>query len=99
MIYNYIFTYTYVNVGKYTIQWKIWKVPPDFCYIEKLSVSGVLGLVPLSEELSELVSENSGWFYQSGMPKRNIFFWLFQLDDSKSLLRKWLCNQTSILNW
>ena len=25
--------------------------------------------------------------------------WEFQLDDSKSLYRKWLFHQTSILNW
>ena len=32
-------------------------------------------------------------------PQTTIYKWLFQLDDSKSLHRKWLFHQTSILNW
>ncbi len=32
-------------------------------------------------------------------PETSIYKWLFQLDDSKSLHRKRLFNQTSILNW
>ena len=31
-------------------------------------------------------------------PQTTIYKWLFQLDDSKSLYRKWLFHQTSILN-
>ena len=32
-------------------------------------------------------------------PQTTIYKWLFQLDDSKPLYRKWLFHQTSILNW
>ncbi len=32
-------------------------------------------------------------------PQTTIYKWLFQLDDSQSLYRKWLFHQTSILNW
>ena len=32
-------------------------------------------------------------------PQTTIYKWLFQLDDSKSLHRKWLFHQTSTLNW
>ena len=32
-------------------------------------------------------------------PQTTIFYWLFQLDDSKSLLGKWLFHQTSIIKW
>ena len=32
-------------------------------------------------------------------PQTTIFYWLFQLDDSNSLHRKRLFNQTSILKW
>ena len=32
-------------------------------------------------------------------PQTTIYHWLFQLDDSKSLYRKCLFHQTSILNW
>ena len=31
-------------------------------------------------------------------PQTTIYKWLFQLDDSESLHRKWLFHQTSILN-
>ena len=32
-------------------------------------------------------------------PQTTIYKWLFQLDDSKSLFRKWLFHQTSIYKW
>ena len=32
-------------------------------------------------------------------PQTSIYQWLFQLDDSNSLHRKWLFHQTSILKW
>ena len=32
-------------------------------------------------------------------PQTPIYKWLFQLDDSKSLYRKWLFHQTSISKW
>ena len=32
-------------------------------------------------------------------PQTTIYKWLFQLDDSKSLHRKWLSHQTTILKW
>jgi len=32
-------------------------------------------------------------------PETSIYKWLFQLDDSTSLLGKWLFHQTSIRNW
>ena len=32
-------------------------------------------------------------------PQTTIYKWLFQLDDSKSLYRKWLFHQTSIYKW
>ncbi len=32
-------------------------------------------------------------------PQTTIYKWLFQLDDSKSLHRKWLFHQTSIYKW
>ena len=32
-------------------------------------------------------------------PQTTIYKWLFQLDDSQSLHRKWLFHQTSIFNW
>ena len=32
-------------------------------------------------------------------PETSVYKWLFQLDDSKSLYRKWLFHQTSISNW
>ena len=32
-------------------------------------------------------------------PQTTIYKWLFQLDDSKSLYRKWLFHQTSIYEW
>ena len=32
-------------------------------------------------------------------PQTTIYKWLFQLDDSKSLHRKWLLHQTSIFKW
>ena len=34
-----------------------------------------------------------------GTPRPTIYKWLFQLDDSKSLYRKWLFRQTSIYKW
>ena len=34
-----------------------------------------------------------------GTPWPTIYKWLFQLDDSKSLHRKWLFHQTSIYKW
>ena len=37
--------------------------------------------------------------YVPGTPRPTIYKWLFQLDDSKSLYRKWVFRQTSILNW
>ena len=32
-------------------------------------------------------------------PQTAIYKWLFQLDDSQSLHRKWLFHQTSIFKW
>jgi len=32
-------------------------------------------------------------------PQTTIYKWMFQLDDSKSLHRKWLFHQTSIYKW
>ena len=32
-------------------------------------------------------------------PQTTIYKWLFQLDDSQSLHRKWLFHQTSIYKW
>ena len=32
-------------------------------------------------------------------PQTTIYKWLFQLDDSKSLYRKWLLHQTSMVDW
>ena len=32
-------------------------------------------------------------------PQTTIYKWMFQLDDSKSLYRKWLFHQTSIYKW
>ena len=32
-------------------------------------------------------------------PQTTIYKWLFQLDDSQSLHRKWLFHQTSIHKW
>ena len=32
-------------------------------------------------------------------PQTTIYKWLFQLDDSQSLHRKWLFHQTCIFNW
>ena len=32
-------------------------------------------------------------------PETTIYTWLFQLDDSKSLYRKWLFHQTSMYKW
>ena len=32
-------------------------------------------------------------------PQTTIYKWLFQLDDSQSLHKKWLFHQTSIKNW
>ena len=32
-------------------------------------------------------------------PQTTVYKWLFQLDDSKSLHRKWLFHQTSIYKW
>ena len=34
-----------------------------------------------------------------GTPRPTIYKWLFQLDDSQSLHRKWLFHQTSIYKW
>ena len=36
------------------------------------------------------------WFLE---PQTTIYKWMFQLDDSKSLYRKWLFHQTSIYKW
>ena len=39
----------------------------------------------------------SGWkLISTWNPKQPDFLWLFQLDDSKPLLGKWLFHQTSI---
>ena len=32
-------------------------------------------------------------------PETSVYKWLFQLDDSQSLHRKWLFHQTSIYKW
>ncbi len=48
---------------------------------------------------------SGGWFcfldmgYVPGTWKPTSSYWLFQLDDSKSLHQKWLLHQTTILKW
>ena len=39
------------------------------------------------------------WIYNCLEPQTAIYKWLFQLDDSQSLHRKWLFHQTSIFKW
>ncbi len=66
----------------------------------KVSVTIVYGGVQLSEE--EKVSHFqlfTAFLYLHLEPETTIYKWLFQLDDSKSLHRKWLFHQTSIKNW
>ena len=44
--------------------------------------------------------KNQRWTNDSILePQTTIYKWLFQLDDSKSLYRKWLFHQTSIYKW
>ena len=39
------------------------------------------------------------WIYNCLEPQTAIYKWLFQLDDSQSLHRKWLFHQTSSFKW
>ena len=43
---------------------------------------------------------NKRWIIYTYLePQTTIYKWLFQLDDSQSLHRKWLFHQTSIYKW
>ena len=46
--------------------------------------------------IPEMILEAMTWAWNS---KQLVFLWLFQLDDSKSLHKKWLFHQTSIKKW
>ena len=47
----------------------------------------------------EVVCDIYVYIYIHLEPQTTIYKWLFQLDDSKSLYRKWLFHQTSIYKW
>ena len=52
-----------------------------------------------SVDSSEVQGANSFGLLNPGTPRPTIYKWLFQLDDSQSLHRKWLFHQTSIFLW
>ena len=49
--------------------------------------------------LVDLVGKFPGSFSYTLEPETSVYKWLFQLDDSQSLHRKWLLHQTSIYKW
>ena len=75
-----------------TARSSIFRVP---CLGTRLLPNGELEAAKLPEIEAE-ISWPQNFFLE---PQTTIYKWLFQLDDSQSLHRKWLFHQTSIFKW